>query len=127
MINSLAHQQQNIPEVNEKEVTSALTQKTDARTDSASIAQIQEIRGGLYRAVQHDRRVDVYVQDFGRGIDSRYHKSIFERYFRAPGTKVQGRGLGLAISKDFFDAHGGPISIGSEIGKGCRFTVSLPV
>lgn len=78
-------------------------------------------------AVQHDTREDVYVQDFGRGIDSRYHKSIFERYFRAPGTKVQGRGLGLAISKDFFEAHGGTISIGSEIGKDCRFTVSLPV
>ena len=35
----------------------------------------------------------------GRGIDPRYHKSIFERYFRVPGTKVQGSGLGLAISR----------------------------
>ena len=76
---------------------------------------------------QHDKRVDIYVQDFGRGIDPRYHKSIFERYFRVPGTKVQGSGLGLAISKDFVEAHGGTISIESEIGKGCRFTVSLPV
>ena len=78
-------------------------------------------------ASQHDKRVDIYVQDFGRGIDPRYHKSIFERYFRVPGTKVQGSGLGLAISKDFVEAHGGTISIESEIGKGCRFTVSLPV
>lgn len=78
-------------------------------------------------AAQHDKRVDIYVQDFGRGIDPRYHKSIFERYFRVPGTKVQGSGLGLAISKDFVEAHGGTISIESEIGKGCRFTVSLPV
>lgn len=77
-------------------------------------------------AAQHDKRVDIYVQDFGRGIDPRYHKSIFERYFRVPGTKVQGSGLGLAISKDFVEAHGGTISIESEIGKGCRFTVSLP-
>ncbi len=78
-------------------------------------------------AAQHDKQVDIYVQDFGRGIDPRYHKSIFERYFRVPGTKVQGSGLGLAISKDFVEAHGGTISIESEIGKGCRFTVSLPV
>lgn len=78
-------------------------------------------------ATQHDKRVDIYVQDFGRGIDPRYHKSIFDRYFRVPGTKVQGSGLGLAISKDFVEAHGGTISIESEIGKGCRFTVSLPV
>ena len=78
-------------------------------------------------AAQHDKQVDIYVQDFGHGIDPRYHKSIFDRYFRVPGTKVQGSGLGLAISKDFEEAHGGTISIESEIGKGCRFTVSLPV
>ena len=78
-------------------------------------------------AAQHDKQVDIYVQDFGHGIDPRYHKSIFDRYFRVPGTKVQGSGLGLAISKDFVEAHGGTISIESEIGKGCRFTVSLPV
>ena len=78
-------------------------------------------------AIQHEKQVDIYVQDFGHGIDPRYHKSIFERYFRVPGTKVQGSGLGLAISKEFLEAHGGTISIESEIGKGCRFTVSLPV
>ena len=78
-------------------------------------------------ATQRDKQVDIYVQDFGRGIDPRYHKSIFDRYFRVPGTKVQGSGLGLAISKEFVEAHGGTISIESEIGKGCRFTVSLPV
>lgn len=77
-------------------------------------------------ATQCDKQVDIYVQDFGRGIDPRYHKSIFERYFRVPGTKVQGSGLGLAISKDFVEAHGGTISIESEIGKGCRFTISFP-
>ncbi|HJB85101.1 MAG TPA: HAMP domain-containing protein [Candidatus Alistipes merdigallinarum] len=77
-------------------------------------------------ATQHQKQVDIYVQDFGRGIDPRYHKSIFDRYFRVPGTKVQGSGLGLAISKEFVEAHGGTISIESEIGKGSRFTVSLP-
>lgn len=68
-------------------------------------------------AVQHDKAVEIYVQDFGRGIDPRYHKSIFERYFRVPGTKVQGSGLGLAISKEFVEAHGGTISVESEIGR----------
>ncbi|WP_418991660.1 ATP-binding protein [Alistipes sp.] len=78
-------------------------------------------------AAQRGKTVDIFVQDFGRGIDPRYHKSIFERYFRVPGTKVQGSGLGLAISKEFVEAHGGTISVESQIGKGSRFTVSLPV
>ena len=78
-------------------------------------------------AVQHEKAVEIYVRDFGRGIDPRYHKSIFERYFRVPGTKVQGSGLGLAISKEFVEAHGGTIGVESEIGKGSRFSILLPV
>jgi len=78
-------------------------------------------------AKQHDNWVDIYVQDFGRGIDPRYHKSIFDRYFRVPGTKTQGSGLGLAISKEFVDAHNGRIFVESEVGKGSRFTISLRV
>ena len=39
---------------------------------------------------KHDEDfVEMYVQDFGKGIDPRYHQSIFDRYFRVPGTKVQ--------------------------------------
>ncbi len=52
LINSLTLQQQNITEVNEKEVTSALTRKIDALTDSVSIAQIQAIRDDLYRIME---------------------------------------------------------------------------
>ena len=78
-------------------------------------------------AVHIEGAVEIYVQDFGKGIDPRYHQSIFDRYFRVPGTKVQGSGLGLAISKDFMEAHGGTIRVESEVGKGSRFTVSFPV
>lgn len=74
-----------------------------------------------------DNCVEIFVRDFGKGIDSRYHQSIFDRYFRVPGTKVQGSGLGLAISKDFMEAHGGTIRVESEVGKGSCFTVSFPV
>ena len=67
-------------------------------------------------ARQQDHSVEIYVQDFGKGIDPRYHQSIFDRYFRVPGTKVQGSGLGLAISKDFVEAHGGTLSVDSAVG-----------
>ena len=69
--------------------------------------------------------IELYVQDFGKGIDPRYHKSIFDRYFRVPGTKVQGSGLGLSISKDFVEAHGGTLAVQSELGKGSRFVIRL--
>lgn len=65
---------------------------------------------------QIEDKIEIYVRDFGKGIDARYHKTIFNRYFRVPGTKVQGSGLGLAISKDFVEAHGGTIRIESELG-----------
>lgn len=70
-------------------------------------------------------KVELYVQDFGKGIDPRYHQSIFDRYFRVPGTKVQGSGLGLSISKDFVEAHGGTLTVQSELGKGSCFTICL--
>lgn len=69
--------------------------------------------------------IDLYVQDFGKGIDPRYHKSIFDHYFRVPGTKVQGSGLGLSISRDFVEAHSGTLTVESELGKGSTFVMRL--
>ena len=71
--------------------------------------------------------VELYVRDFGKGIDPRYHKSIFDRYFRVPGTKVQGSGLGLSISKDFIEAHNGTLSVESEVGIGSCFIIRFNV
>lgn len=78
-------------------------------------------------ARQIDHKIEIYVQDFGKGIDPRYHQSIFDRYFRVPGTKIQGSGLGLAISKEFVESHGGTIRVESEIGQGSCFVVSFNI
>lgn len=78
-------------------------------------------------ARQMENAVEIYVKDFGKGIDPRYQQSIFDRYFRVPGTKVQGSGLGLAISKDFVEAHGGTIWVESEVGKGSTFVIRFTV
>ncbi|WP_288324488.1 ATP-binding protein [uncultured Phocaeicola sp.] len=72
-----------------------------------------------------DNYIEMYVQDFGKGIDPRYHKSIFDHYFRVPGTKVQGSGLGLSISRDFVEAHNGTLTVQSELGKGSKFIMRL--
>jgi len=76
-------------------------------------------------ARREEEYIELYVQDFGKGIDPRYHQSIFDRYFRVPGTKVQGSGLGLSISKDFVEAHGGTLTVQSEPGKGSCFVIRL--
>ncbi|MEG1623054.1 MAG: ATP-binding protein [Alistipes sp.] len=76
-------------------------------------------------AHQVNKTIELYVQDFGKGIDPRYHQTIFDRYFRVPGTKIQGSGLGLAISKDFVEAHQGTIRVESAVGQGSRFIVTF--
>lgn len=78
-------------------------------------------------AKQVQNTIEIFIQDFGKGIDPRYHQSIFDRYFRVPGTKVQGSGLGLAISKEFIEAHGGTIRVESEVGHGSKFIATLNI
>lgn len=69
--------------------------------------------------------VVIQVRDTGQGIASEYLDKIFDRYFRVPGTFKEGTGLGLAISKEFIEAQFGQISVESELGTGCTFTIRL--
>ena len=57
------------------------------------------------------------VKDFGKGIDSRYKKKIFERYFQIPGSLKSGSGLGLSISKEFIETQGGTIGVLKDLAK----------
>lgn len=66
------------------------------------------------------------VRDFGKGIDSRYKKKIFERYFQIPGSLKSGSGLGLAISKEFIETQGGTIGVDSQPGMGSTFFFIIP-
>ncbi|MFT4224404.1 ATP-binding protein [Dysgonomonas sp.] len=66
------------------------------------------------------------VKDFGKGIDSRYKKKIFERYFQIPGSLKSGSGLGLAISKEFIETQGGTIGMDSDPGMGSTFFFIIP-
>jgi PAS domain S-box-containing protein len=71
--------------------------------------------------------VEFSVTDQGPGISREDQKKIFKKYSRAKNDKTKGTGLGLAISKEFIEKQGGKIWVKSEVGKGSRFTFSLPV
>ena len=66
------------------------------------------------------------VSDTGPGIPSEQVAHIFDRFWQAPGAQRRGIGLGLAIVKGIVDAHGGAITVDSEVGRGTTFCVSLP-
>lgn len=71
-------------------------------------------------------RIKFSVQDFGKGIDSKYKDKIFDRYFQIPGSLKSGTGLGLAIGKEFIEAQGGSIGMESQVGVGSTFFFLLP-
>jgi signal transduction histidine kinase len=82
-----------------------------------------------YVTSANNRFVRFSVQDFGRGIDTRYKDRIFEKFFQVPDADALkgGTGLGLAISKEFITAQGGTIWVESELGAGSTFNFSMPV
>ena len=81
------------------------------------------------RAVPVDGSVEISVTDTGVGIAPEDQEPIFEE-FKQVGTaakKVEGTGLGLALSRRFVELHGGRIWVESEVGVGSTFTFTLPV
>lgn len=66
----------------------------------------------------------VTVSDNGCGMDEESKRRVFDKYFTK--GKIGGTGLGLAYCKQVIEAHGGAITIESEVGMGTKFIVSLP-
>jgi signal transduction histidine kinase len=76
-----------------------------------------------------DDDVVVSVSDKGQGIPLREQERIFERFQRLEGATVrstQGAGLGLYICRAIVEAHGGRLTVQSELGQGSTFSFSLP-
>ncbi len=81
--------------------------------------KIITIRTGLI-----DEHVYITIEDNGQGIRPEHLFRVFDPFFT---TKEQGTGLGLSISYGIIKAHGGDISLRSEVGVGSTFRITLPL
>ena len=75
-----------------------------------------------------DGVVEISVTDRGHGIPPEELSRLFQRFYRTKDTqKAEGIGLGLYITKQLVEAHGGRIWVESEVGKGSKFIFTVPV
>ncbi len=126
------------------EIREAAGAPVQVRGDAARLEQV--VINLLVNAIKHAAgtpRIDVgvrreggaaggtaiVVEDYGVGIPAADLPHIFGSFYQvehADRPARGGMGLGLFIAKEIVDAHGGAISVESEVGKGTRFTVRLP-
>ncbi|QDU40135.1 Sensor histidine kinase YycG [Maioricimonas rarisocia] len=77
-----------------------------------------------------DRFMHLHVEDSGIGIADEERARIFDKFFRSSDDRVQevnGSGLGLAFTQEVARLHGGCVAVTSELNKGSRFTMSVPL
>ncbi|MBA2301641.1 MAG: response regulator [Acidobacteria bacterium] len=77
-----------------------------------------------------DARAVIAVEDTGTGIPEDQLPHIFERFHRVQGTtgrSHEGSGIGLALVQELVKLHGGELTATSELGRGSRFAVSIPL
>jgi two-component system OmpR family sensor kinase len=82
-------------------------------------------------SISHDDDgVRIAVADQGPGLSKEDQARIFERFYRADSSRVridgEGSGLGLSIVDAVMKAHGGEVTVASELGKGATFTLFFP-
>ena len=83
---------------------------------------------GLKQRSSQFEHIRIEVEDNGYGMTQEYLKTIFDAFTRAENSttnKVQGTGLGMAITKNIVELMGGTIEVSSEVGKGSLFRVEL--
>ena len=92
--------------------------------------RIEVSRGdGEVEVSRGDGEVEVSVEDTGTGIPEEEVPYVFERFYRVDKSRSRatgGVGLGLTIARRLVEAHGGRITVQSQVGEGSTFTFTLP-
>ena len=81
----------------------------------------------LYLSIVEDKIVHINVEDNGIGIPYNEIKNIFNRFFKVENSGLGGTGIGLALVKELVELHEGTINVESEITKGTKFRIRLPL
>jgi two-component system, NtrC family, sensor histidine kinase KinB len=129
------------PQVEAKALSFGVNIPVDLPLVMADRSQIERVVANLVvNAIRYTRQgeiqisaelrghyVAVAVSDTGEGIPPEYLPHILDKFVQVPGAATGGAGLGLAICRLIVEAHGGQISVQSEIGHGSTFTFTLPV
>ena len=97
----------------------------NARTHTPSGTRISVIANST------EFETSIAVKDAGPGLSAQDQTRIFERFFRVDPSRArhagEGSGLGLSIVDAVMRAHGGKVSVSSELGKGATFTLHFPI
>lgn len=91
------------------------------RLDGSATSKASAARGAM---------AEINVQDYGRGIAEKDMAGLFTRFYqvsRSDAPPTRGLGLGLYITRQIVEAHGGTISVESTEGEGTTFTIRLPL
>ena len=133
------------PKIAAKEISLSLDLPDNLPLVSIDWQRVNEVLHNLLEnAVAHTRKggtinvaaitqgdwVEVSVSDTGEGIPAEDLPHIFERFYRVDKSRSRatgGSGLGLTIAKRLVEAHGGTITVQSELRKGSRFSFTLPI
>ena len=79
---------------------------------------------------KEDGRAELIVEDNGIGISTDHLANIFNRFYQVKDNnnlETRGTGLGLAIVKKIIEKHGGTISVESQLDKGTKFIINMPI
>lgn len=132
------------PQAKEKDISIKLNIKTKTDKIKVDSGQIERVfvnllsnsikftpDKGKITISSEDKKdsIEFGVEDTGIGISEEDAKKVFEEFFRADNAmdqKIKGTGLGLSLVKKIVEAHKGSIWVESKLGKGTRFSFSIP-